>query len=229
MPRSLKKKTRIDTRQAIIEAAGELFAIRGLDGTSIREIVRSAGTALCSVNYHFENKEQLYVECVRYVIQDRLDLEGALQVLDDPVPLSHDEIASLLTRVIRKMFFLFLNPENPFWYGILLIRAKQEFHPGVKPVITSITDPERVKNFLLRHIPDMDRNEAYLWVFNMVAQIQYYVVSKRTVLKTLGKKEYDDECLAMISDYTAGNLLKTLYLSKQDRGVEADGAGTMQG
>lgn len=203
-------KSKIDTRQAIIEAAGELFAIRGLEGTSIREIVKAAGTALCSVNYHFENKEQLYVECVRYVIEDKLDLEGSLKVLDDETPLSRNEIVNLLTQIIRKMFFQFLNPDHPYWYGILLIRAKHEFNPSVKSVITSITDPERIKNFLIRQVPELDVNEAYLWVFNMVAQIQYYVVSKRTVLKTLGKQEYDHECLEMISGYTLSNLLKTL-------------------
>jgi AcrR family transcriptional regulator len=213
MEQDRTKKKRIDTRQAILDAAGELFAIRGLDGTSIREIVKAAGTALCSVNYHFENKEQLYVECVRYVIEDKLALETALEVLDDPSPLSQEAFTALLSEMIRRMFFLFLNPDNPYWYGILLIRAKQEFNPRVKPVITSITDPERIKNFLVRHIPDLDPDEAYLWVFNLVAQIQYYVVSKWTVLKTLGKKEYDQDWMDMIASYTVDNLLKTLHLS----------------
>lgn len=201
-----------DTKQKIINAAGELFATRGLEGTSIREIVKKADAALCSVNYHFESKEQLFVACVRYVIQDRLALDDELSILDDETILSPDDMAALLRRVIHRMYRLILNPENPYWYGILLIRAKHEAHQGVKSVLTAITDPERVKTFLVRNLPDLDEHDAYMWVFNLVAQIQYYVVSKPTVLKTLGKESYDEEMLDRIAGYTTDNLLRTLNL-----------------
>ena len=48
-----------DTRVAILLAAGEMFAHRGFDGVSIREIVARAGVTLSAVNYHFGSKEAL--------------------------------------------------------------------------------------------------------------------------------------------------------------------------
>ena len=46
-----------DTRTRILDAAEHLFAVRGFDGTSIREITRVAGVNVAAVHYHFGSKE----------------------------------------------------------------------------------------------------------------------------------------------------------------------------
>ena len=50
------------TRAKIIEAAGRLFAKRGLNGVTVRDIVKDADTHLSALNYHFRTKEALYRE-----------------------------------------------------------------------------------------------------------------------------------------------------------------------
>ena len=53
-----------DTRQRLIEAAGEVFAERGFRAATIRDIVERAGANIAAVNYHFGDKENLYVEAL---------------------------------------------------------------------------------------------------------------------------------------------------------------------
>lgn len=53
------------TKEKILAAAERLFAIRGLEGTTTREICREAGVNGALVNYHFGTKEKLYGECLR--------------------------------------------------------------------------------------------------------------------------------------------------------------------
>ncbi|MHC4247235.1 MAG: TetR/AcrR family transcriptional regulator [Planctomycetota bacterium] len=48
------------TREDILTAAVEIFAEKGLDGASVREICQAAGTNSASINYHFESKAALY-------------------------------------------------------------------------------------------------------------------------------------------------------------------------
>jgi AcrR family transcriptional regulator len=48
-----------DTRDRILDAAERLFAEKGFDGTSLREITQEAGANVAAVNYHFHSKDEL--------------------------------------------------------------------------------------------------------------------------------------------------------------------------
>jgi AcrR family transcriptional regulator len=56
------------TKTALLDSAEKLFAIHGIDGTSLRAITQDAQANLASVNYHFGSKEGL----VRAVFGRRL-------------------------------------------------------------------------------------------------------------------------------------------------------------
>ena len=56
-----KKDGNIDVRQRITEAALILFATKGYSGTSIRDITSLAKCNVAAINYHFKNKDNLYV------------------------------------------------------------------------------------------------------------------------------------------------------------------------
>lgn len=48
------------TREGILDAAEQLFADRGYDGASIRDVAAAAGLQIHSISYHFGPKEQLF-------------------------------------------------------------------------------------------------------------------------------------------------------------------------
>lgn len=53
------------TSDRILDEAEELFAQRGYHAVSIREITKAADSNLAAVNYHFGNKQNLYLEVFR--------------------------------------------------------------------------------------------------------------------------------------------------------------------
>ena len=53
------------TREAIIKAAVHLFAEKGVDGTSVRDIVTKARVNQAAINYHFKSKDGLYLEVLK--------------------------------------------------------------------------------------------------------------------------------------------------------------------
>jgi AcrR family transcriptional regulator len=54
-----------DTREQIFLAAERLFAERGFDGVSVRDIVAEAGCNIAAINYHFGAKSELLLEVFR--------------------------------------------------------------------------------------------------------------------------------------------------------------------
>ncbi|MBN9297253.1 MAG: TetR/AcrR family transcriptional regulator [Filimonas sp.] len=49
-----------DKREHIINTAIELFAVKGFEGTSIRDLAATAGVNLAMINYYFGSKEKLF-------------------------------------------------------------------------------------------------------------------------------------------------------------------------
>ncbi len=56
---SSKTKTRTDTRSAIMDSAETLLAEHGINGVSLREILRDAQANPAALNYHFGSKDGL--------------------------------------------------------------------------------------------------------------------------------------------------------------------------
>jgi AcrR family transcriptional regulator len=62
-PASRARRTQqrsLETREKLVEAALQIFAERGFEGGSTRDIAKRAGVALAALPYHFETKEALW-------------------------------------------------------------------------------------------------------------------------------------------------------------------------
>ena len=55
----------MDTREEILKAAWDLFAEKGFEDVSVRDVTNAAGVNLASVSYHFGGKEGLIQETVK--------------------------------------------------------------------------------------------------------------------------------------------------------------------
>ena len=64
----------VETRERILSVAERLFAQRGYEATSVRDITAEAGCNVAAVNYHFGGKQNLYVETFRGLLGELRDL-----------------------------------------------------------------------------------------------------------------------------------------------------------
>ena len=60
----MAKAKKSETRDKILAVAETLFAERGFDGVSVRDITGEAGVNLSSLTYHFGTKERLFAEMI---------------------------------------------------------------------------------------------------------------------------------------------------------------------
>ena len=63
-----KSENAENNRQALILAAGELFAKNGVSGTNVRSIAAKAGVNVALINYHFGNKDGLVNAVIDFVL-----------------------------------------------------------------------------------------------------------------------------------------------------------------
>jgi AcrR family transcriptional regulator len=92
------------TREAIIKAAVHLFAEKGVDGTSVRDIVTKARVNQAAINYHFKSKDGLYLEVLKTAFE-RLTTDAGF----DPEKLKslsrEQALRSFLRQQLRPLLF----------------------------------------------------------------------------------------------------------------------------
>lgn len=84
------------TRRALLDHATNVFAERGFDRASVREITRRAETNQAAINYHFGGKAPLYVEVLKLAVSAL----GDASLLDEDTieRISRDEAVRLFIR-----------------------------------------------------------------------------------------------------------------------------------
>ena len=92
------------TRHAIIKAAIHLFAEKGFEGTSVRDIITKARVNQAAINYHFRGKTGLYLEVLK-TASDRLTDQVGFSS-DELRSLSREEaVRSFISRQLRPLMF----------------------------------------------------------------------------------------------------------------------------
>ena len=101
-------------RERLLDAAGEVFAERGFDGATIREITRRAGMNVAAVNYYFRDKDELYAATLRHAHTAACSLPYDAEATMTAEQRLHVFVENLLRR--------FLDPLRPRWHGQLMAR-----------------------------------------------------------------------------------------------------------
>jgi AcrR family transcriptional regulator len=114
-----------DTSQRLLDAAEGLFADRGYDGVSIRDIAAAAGVNVAAINYHFGGKERLYQVILERVMTAKRD--RYLAALRAPRKASDEGLEDLLRAFFRTHFDDTLKSERGASFIKLLVR---ELHEG---------------------------------------------------------------------------------------------------
>ena len=85
--------------ERILLAASQCISTKGYANVSMRDIANEAGVVLSQLNYYFKNKEGLFKEVVRMMIDRYLrDIEASLRAEDSP-----KERAKSLIKYFRKV------------------------------------------------------------------------------------------------------------------------------
>jgi AcrR family transcriptional regulator len=188
------------TRRHLLEAAGEVFAEEGFRAATVREICQRAGANVAAINYHFGDKETLYVEVLRYAHGRALGKYPLLLGLPETAPPReklHAFVLSLLSRIFEK------GPNS--WHGRLMSREMIEPTPALDSLIEERIRP--MSNVLWKIIseilncPPTDQR-VLSCAFSVLSQCVFYKHCRPAVVKLFpGLLPEDPEAVAMLADH----------------------------
>lgn len=115
-----------DTRTRILNAAGPIFAEKGYEATTVREICQKAEVNLAGVNYYFGGKENLYLEAVTAAHPAKFEPQGQLQWPEGTPP------ETKLRDFIRSFLANLLGQKTDSWQEQLIMREILDPSPACR-------------------------------------------------------------------------------------------------
>ncbi len=163
------------TREALLDAAEDLFARKGVPRASLRAITQTAGANLAAVHYHFGSKEGL----VRAVLSRRLGPLNrerlARLAACDPGPGGTPEPRALVTAFVAPVLEMIQRQRGGHAFAQFVLRAFSE--PGEETRELMLEEfgevIERFTDAFARALPQFSREDVFWRYFFMVGSLAF--------------------------------------------------------
>ena len=159
-----------DTRQRLLEAAGEVFAERGFRDATVQEICRRADANIAAIHYHYADKEQLYRAVIQYAEGRAEDSPPADSTTDtSPEKRLRAHIESFLLRL--------LDEGHPAWLGKLMAREMSQPTPALDVIVQEkISSTYRRVDAIVRELlgPGVAEDDVRACVLSVQGQCLFY-------------------------------------------------------
>jgi len=109
------------TKARILAVAEEVFAAKGFEGASTREIASKAGVNISSLHYHWDCKETLYFAVFQHIYNRIVEL---VREISAAPPEPHMTMKEFLDRAMGRLFDFFL--DNPTIPRLLIRRLVED-------------------------------------------------------------------------------------------------------
>ena len=207
-----------DTQKRILEAAGEIFVEAGFQHATVREICNRAQANVAAVNYHFGNKEKLYVAVFRY------GRDVAFQQY--PWDLGTDVSSSPEDRLrafIRSFLLRTLSHGQASWIGKLMAR---EFFQPTKAFDVVIKETIRPAFNLLSSIVKQllgnrcQEESLILCCMSIVGQCLYPLNARQVIARLLKRGPFNTAEIERIASHiTRFSLCAIQGMAKETEGA----------
>ena len=201
---SEKKKQNL-SRKKIINSAIVLFASKGFEATSTREICRHAGVNLSLIPYYFGNKAGLYIDIIESIITYGLTfLQEDLAKVNKIKSMTRDEKIDLY-RVLLEKYTDFLYSENvPSSFVILMVKEQVVTHSNFGEIYSQkISILYKTLRQILASILNKSENDKtiVLEVSSIIGQILSFKFMDRPTLRGFNQDFYTKEDKKKIKNF----------------------------
>lgn len=186
-----------NSKNRILESATTLFAQKGFDGTSIREICKKANVNLCMISYYWGGKRELYEGIIENLIEQQTEYARTFMDLDkSPSEYSKSECIELLITILeRAVDFLY---SNKISNDLIMFLLKEQQNPERKinsPVFSYVRG--LVARIFDKDIKDKEIIYKTVFIFSQLNSPRILPVF---CLRELGQSEFREDDIEIIKN-----------------------------
>ena len=187
-----------ETRQRLLDAAGEIFAGQGYRNATVREICRRAGANVAAVNYHFGGKTWLYGQVLRYAHE---------QSSAKYPPPAADKIGTPQRRLlefVRSFLLRMLDEGRPAWHGKLTALEMIEPTEALDRLVAQGIRPRaRALESIVRELIGSGAGSAEirLCAMSVVAQCLFYQHCRAVITRLYPDFRYDSATIERLAEH----------------------------
>ncbi|MGA2677792.1 MAG: CerR family C-terminal domain-containing protein [Sedimentisphaerales bacterium] len=176
--KNLTKEARI-TRKRLLEGAEEMFAQKGFDGTTIRDITTKARRGPASVNYFFGDKRELYEELFRLRLREMCEsrLNAIKTVMSDK---GKPTLEKLLHVYCVDFLKPFADPQQSQRFMQLLFREMAEQRLPRNMFLDELAAPTltAMEEAVSVICPNLNKNDIIMSVLSLTGQLVHIMQVK---------------------------------------------------
>ncbi len=161
-----ERKKSADTRQSLLAAASAIFAEKGYRDATIAAICEKAGANIAAVNYHFGDKQNLYIETWRHCFTESIKAHPPDGGVEESAP-AEARLQGLVTALLQRIAdeknyeFIIMQKERANPTGLLNEVMRRDLRPLQKRMDAV------VRNILGPHVQD---DQVFYCVLSIISQ-----------------------------------------------------------
>lgn len=194
-----------DARARLIDAAIALFAEKGYEGTSVRDLATAAGVNVAAVSYHFGSKDELYHESLRACLAGCKTMRDLMQVHLDVALRSKTRKAAeeALRGCIQDFLEVLVSPAAR--HSHLVMREQSEGKPRFEPVIREFFQPvgSILQQVILMLAPGLSQMQVFMVISGIIGQCLHIYKARVSYRVLAGIDSHSPEYIEMVSKHIA--------------------------
>jgi TetR/AcrR family transcriptional regulator, regulator of cefoperazone and chloramphenicol sensitivity len=205
----------LSTRERILDAAGEVFADQGFRHATVREICNKASVNVAAVNYHFRDKESLYLSVLQYWRDEAFETHPLdLHMVEDKPS------KECLGAFVRSFLFRILTPGRPSWFWKLVAKEWVEPTSALDTLVEETIRPHfEFLASVVKELIGVDANEerVRLCCLSVISQCVFFVYAKPVIVRLFQEAAFTTEKIEGIAEHITRFCLEAIKSFSKDR------------
>ena len=187
------------TEKRLLQAAGEIFAEVGFRAATVRQICEKAGTNIAAVNYHFGDKEGLYMAVLRSVPDAHAEKFPADRGLQ-PGATAEQRLAAYIESLLNRVF----DEGRPGWHSKIMAWEMIEPTRALDTLVAEIARPvhQELASIIRELLGSSAAEDAVrLCTLSILSQCVYYHHARSVLSRLYPKQAYSSADISQLANH----------------------------